>query len=364
LNTREWAAWLVLCCASPFAFANAPSLSIETALPHPSQEASAQPTDTDLDQVSPEGVLDGGSAFDEHAQVLWPMMPKESLAKLAKSFYPNSPILAQRFIQKSVRLSRALGVNIDPNAAFKHAQIIAIPNEKEVRALTHRIKKSDEVSMADEQLKLSYELKAIIPPPIKPSKATEHHAKAMVSTGPVGLALPEVAWPTVSWPMLQLPTQEALNTKMQHSWRAAQMQMADMWLSTKETVLVWNGNLLNTMATWQSQGLRTLQQNKALNIAVVMGLLLLLGLLVWVWQRHYLRRKITLLTTSQTTLMEPTIGDLKWLADADAENDQQATFHLQNQSQDAMQALGADIEVEQGKVEQANHIAHEQTNDR
>jgi hypothetical protein len=92
-------------------------------------------------------------------RVYWPMMPGESLAQLANKLYPNSPILRERFIKKTMSLSRALDTPVSAEQTFTRPGLLIIPNEKAVKELTHRIRKSEEVKQEEEQLRLSYQLK-------------------------------------------------------------------------------------------------------------------------------------------------------------------------------------------------------------
>ena len=83
--------------------------------------------------------------------MLWPLLPGETLQSLATQLYPQSPILQQRFIQRAITLSRhhtASSVstfNLSADTQFKHPQLIAVPHEQALTALTHRIKKAEEL---------------------------------------------------------------------------------------------------------------------------------------------------------------------------------------------------------------------------
>jgi hypothetical protein len=274
----------VLCCDYSFAYATA-DLPIDTALHTlstvPESQTALDANSTSPDQQHLSQQVQSHLLLQDDMQILWPMMPKETLAKLAYGFYPDSPILAQRFIQKSVRLSRVLGVNVDPNAPFQHAQIIAIPNEKEVRALTHRIKKTEELTPSQEQLKLSYQLKQIIPPPSKPQHNSHHTTVATVSTGSGG--------------------QDLLDVNLQHAWHSLFAKAAHGVQSAKVAFSDWDAGFIS---------IKSNAQTNTFKIILGIGLMLMLGLLGWGLQKRHFQRKEALLNTIETSLIEPTISDM------------------------------------------------------
>lgn len=130
-------------------------------------------------------------------KVYWPMMPGDSLNQLAESLYPESPILKERFIKKTLSLSRALDINVQPNEVFKSSGLLIIPNEKAVKELTHRIRKSEEIKQEEEKLRLSYQLKtrpiaaAQIAIPAKTSVPSVATQPAVTAETVVPQALPE-----------------------------------------------------------------------------------------------------------------------------------------------------------------------------
>lgn len=124
-------------------------------------------------------------------KVYWPMMPGESLEQLANTLYPDSPILKERFIKKTLSFSRALGDDVQPNEVFTSSKLLIIPNEKAVKELTHRIRKSEEVQQEEEALRMSYRLKAspVVAAVLPPISAT---TLASTSTVPPAQAHPAV----------------------------------------------------------------------------------------------------------------------------------------------------------------------------
>jgi len=124
----------------------------------------------------------GANAQPKYAdRVYWPMMPGESLEQLALSLYPNNAILRERFIKKTMSLSRVLETPVLPSQPFSAPGLLIIPNEKAVKELTHRIKKSDEVRQTKKDLRLSYQLKT---QPILAPKVDDHVKSQTVTKTP------------------------------------------------------------------------------------------------------------------------------------------------------------------------------------
>lgn len=278
----------MLCLLCPFALAQATDLPIETKLDAAIVSAldtnamqSTLPTQTAETLPPTQDAL--ASTEAEDGQLLWPMMPNETLAQLAKTFYPDSPILEQRFMQKAIRLTKALGVTLLSDTPFKRVQVIAIPDEKEVRAVTHRIKRLQEITHAQSQLQLSYQLKLsdqlkkIIPPPPKPGQtATQQTHVAPVIAKQTVPASSSAATISV-WQQAQATVS---------SWAAI---AKDYWVKTVPSL-----QLPPTMHARLSHP----QWRNGLYLA----LLVLIGLGVWRLQKRYMRRQIALLNTITTTL--------------------------------------------------------------
>lgn len=283
------------------------SITNPTSTQAPTADTTAE-NDNDLSlQTSP--------ITQDDTQVLWPMMPQESLAQLAQTFYPNSPILAQRFIQKSTRLSRSIGVNIAPDVPFKHAQVIAIPNEKEVRALTHRIKKREELQADQEQLQLSYQLKNTSTTKSQPNKSSEHAVKSKLNDVPIALELPEVSVPKIALPTWHAPTMESLTHHIKAASRNVGAQMLSAWKTSKTRLMEWQMYAFGKTDRLSQKHLANMWANQNMRIATFLGGLVLLGLVVWHLQKRYLQRKVALLNNIEASLIEPefsepTIGEI------------------------------------------------------
>lgn len=308
--------WLGLCCEASFVYANTSDLPIETALASVTNPITEQVLESNAPTIASNYVsARSSSILPDDTQILWPMMPEESLAKLAQTFYPDSPILAQRFTQKSIRLSRTLGINIEPNAPFQHAQIIAIPNEKEVRALTHRIKKRDDLVSEPEQLQLSYQLKNASPTKTLHKKSNEHAVKSTLNQVPIALQLPEISVPKVSLPTLNPPKLRNISDHFNQAWHNIVVQLRYVWQTSKKTVMSWQTYALGMTEQLNTQHTVNMLGSQQVRIVTFAGGLVLFGLLLWQLQRRYLQRKIALLNTIESTLtesglMEPTIGEL------------------------------------------------------
>lgn len=285
----------MLCLLCPFTLAYA--LPIETKLDTATQtvavldssEMQAAPS-TQISEIPPE------HAEAEDGQLLWPMMPNDTLAQLAKTFYPDSPILEQRFIQKAIRLTKALGVTLLPDTPFKRVQVIAIPDEKEVRAVTHRIKRLQEITHAQNQLQLSYQLKlsgqlkSIIPPPPKPNKAAAQQQKQVVAAKPVLSHTPAIP-----------PAPSA------RIWQQIQSAVSS-WIDTSNTYWSALTDKVKLPAVIDAGLTQSLSQPQWRNV-LYLALLLFMVLGLWQLQKRYVRRQITLLNTISTTLENTESGE-------------------------------------------------------
>lgn len=318
MTTRGQAALLCLglCYVSSFSFAAATDLPIDTALssinlPANSQAQIPDTPSADYNDLS----LQASPSTQEDSQILWPMMPQESLAQLAQTFYPNSPILAQRFIQKSIRLSRSLGIFITPDVPFQHAQVIAIPNEKEVRALTHRIKKREELQAAQEQLQLSYQLKGPSAVNTKSLKSGEHAVKSTLINGPISLELPKLSVPKIEMPRLNTPNLGSISDNVKNAGQHVGAQMQSAWHTTKTALMDWQAYAFGKTDQLSQKRVTKMLANQNTRIALFLGGLVVLAWLLWRLQKRYLQRKVVLLNNIESTLIEPeftepTIGEI------------------------------------------------------
>lgn len=135
---------------------------------------------------------------------LWPLLPGETLQGLAMQLYPQSPILQERFVHKSIVLSRNFagqdqGLKLTADTAFSHPQLIAVPNEQAVMVLTQRIKKAEEILQgsqtqghsAQQRLSLSFNLG--MPANSTLPSGAQTPAKPQEATKPQQLTQPEEA---------------------------------------------------------------------------------------------------------------------------------------------------------------------------
>lgn len=278
----------MLCLLCPFALAQSADLPIETKLTTvvTALDISTVQLPTQSAETYPQAEETTAPSESEDGQLLWPMMPTETLTQLAKTFYPDSPILEQRFIQKTIRLTKALGVTLLPDTPLKRVQVIAIPDEKEVRALTHRIKRLQEITHAQNQLQLSYQLKLsdqlkkIIPPPPKP---------VQTSTQQTSSTTPTIAKPTIP-----------------ASGSATAMPA---WQQVQSTVASWADKGLQTAPSMQlPPAIHARLSHPQWRNGLYLALLLLIGLGLWRLQKRYMRRQVALLNTITTTL-EDAVSD-------------------------------------------------------
>ncbi len=264
--------------------------------------------------------------------MLWPMMPQETLAQLAQTFYPNSPILAQRFIQKSIRLSRSIGIHILPDVPFQRAQVIAIPDEKEVRALTHRIKKREELLTEQDQLQLSYQLKGPSGVNTKSLKSGEHAVKSTLINGPISLELPKLNVPKIEMPRLHTPNLGSIADRVKTAGQHVGAQMQSAWHTTKTAVMDWQAYTFGNVDRLSKKHATNMWANQNTRIALFLGGLVVLAWLVWRLQRRYLQRKVALLNNIEATLIEteftePTIGEITIIEPNDGRAEHSAMFN-------------------------------------
>ncbi len=74
--------------------------------------------------------LSGDEASPAPDATVWPMLPGDSLNQLAALFYPGNKVMQQRFVAKSIELSRDLDPAIQPNSVFSQPGTLIIPELK------------------------------------------------------------------------------------------------------------------------------------------------------------------------------------------------------------------------------------------
>lgn len=103
------------------------------------------------------------SAIAHKSDIIWPLLPGESLQMLASKLYPQSPILQQRFMQKALSLSRHQGISLHAAEKMEYGKLIIVPDADSVHTLTLPIKKAEDQTiehLAHQGLRLSLQLSA------------------------------------------------------------------------------------------------------------------------------------------------------------------------------------------------------------
>lgn len=95
---------------------------------------------------------------DTEQSIVWPLLPDESVAKLAVKFYPKRPDMQRKFIAKTLQLNKD---NIRIKAAdtkLSNIEAIKIPDLETLSAKAGSIKRSSKKA-DDQSLQLSYNIK-------------------------------------------------------------------------------------------------------------------------------------------------------------------------------------------------------------
>ncbi|MDX1916291.1 MAG: hypothetical protein SFU55_11970 [Methylophilus sp.] len=222
-------------------------------------------------------------------QVFWPMLPGESLNDLAKRFYPDSPILRQRFIHQSLHLSREYGLQISVNEPLKSPQILVIPNEKLVREVTHRIKRVTDIQ-PEENLKLSYQLKQ---PPVKLVAVKSFVVKPPVATPKPSAEHQKLALPHIQLPEITLPTSK----EMAQSFN----QMRAKGIVTMKNI---NRQALQLVDEYKTKRFNQVMNDYRLRNIVLISALIVLSVVIWLLQKAHMRKKVKLLGMIEDTIQE------------------------------------------------------------
>ena len=102
----------------------------------------------DGNTYSPE--VPSNTIVSEQFAITWPVLVGESVEDIAALFYPKNKIMQQRFIHKTLQLSRETNPDLQSNTTFNHSSLIVIPNIKflgshsgHIKLLTNKKKNID-----------------------------------------------------------------------------------------------------------------------------------------------------------------------------------------------------------------------------
>ncbi|MGZ8961196.1 MAG: hypothetical protein ACXW1P_07155 [Methylophilaceae bacterium] len=113
--------------------------------------------------------------------ITWPVLPGESLDRLASRFYPNNTPMQRQFIIDTLELSREQNPGLSPVRVFKHVAVVTIPELKSLSLDVKSLPSATDVSDSNpsnskaSRLRLSYQLHdlpkpsaaSLIPPAMK-----------------------------------------------------------------------------------------------------------------------------------------------------------------------------------------------------
>jgi hypothetical protein len=233
--------------------------------------------------------------LQEGDQLFWPMLPGDTIEQLATKFYPNSPILKQRFILKTLSLSRTLNLNVRINEPFKSPHFVIIPNDKAVRELTHRIKKAEEIKQKQDALKLSY---VLIHTPLGVTDNTTVSNQSQIS-------LPKVQIPEVELPKVQSATVDLsrVKTKVSAYWGSITQKSL---LMTKHL----NQESLGLINSYRSKNFNQILNDYRLrNIALITIILMGSIILWWLNKKHQRQQAAALSLIGSEGLISETLAD-------------------------------------------------------
>ena len=99
-----------------------------------------------------------GEVFSDHSTLTWTLLPHESLEDLAMLFYPKNKIMQQKFIIKTLNLSKDVNPNLTSTKSLNQASLIVIPNIKLLGNYAERIKSKSLMNSSEAELaKLSFQ---------------------------------------------------------------------------------------------------------------------------------------------------------------------------------------------------------------
>ena len=100
---------------------------------------------------------------EQKNSMTWPMLPGESLADVARLFYPNNKSMQQIFVTQTLKLSAEAAPNLKPTTRFEQPTLLLIPTLKSLslKSLSKTLP-SKQKNQNKQALKMSYSLKQAI----------------------------------------------------------------------------------------------------------------------------------------------------------------------------------------------------------
>jgi hypothetical protein len=104
--------------------------------------------------------------------IVWPVLPGESLNRLATLFYPKNRTMQQRFVAKTLELNRDHTPHIEPGTIFAQADTVVIP---ELKALS-RYASPFKAHAAPHRLRMSFQIEDVVKALITPEMLADYEA--------------------------------------------------------------------------------------------------------------------------------------------------------------------------------------------
>lgn len=250
-----------------------------------------------------------------NGNVVWPLMPGDTLRSLAEKAYPNNGELQQRLMAKTIALSREHGIKLGPDDVFSHPQLIVMPSQPKLNQMTQPIKTIDALAVkkVSPNLALSLNLhessalafktapaKPIVPkaipplasqsPPLQATPAQVPSASAVqVATSPVAsvppspdLAQPNPLAPVVS-PSINLPSAPEISTPQKNIKPDQVTQKAKRVSALPTRVEHYDENTIITIDTTvrSDEELAAMKAHSMNMLSVLCGVLLMILVGFW-----------------------------------------------------------------------------------
>lgn len=262
-------------------------------------------------------------------KVFWPMMRGESVSGLAEMLYPDSPILRERFIEKTRAMSRNVHPSLDVNAPFNHPQMIVIPNDHAVRALTHKIKRYEDVSGSPSeektkkrQLNFSYSLKN--PPPIAKTAQPATQKQDKPAAKLPQMKMPEIHAPDIAIPEFKMPAikTDEMKTWLGDFWYQARTGFANLVTKTRGFLIQAVQDSTNLVADYKGKSVDDIVNDYRLRNGILFSFLAVMGIAFWVISnRRAKKQRQSISALASTIKVEPSLKSEESVKPAEAETE-------------------------------------------
>lgn len=119
-----------------------------------------------------EALPDDEALSSTSGAIVWPMLPGESLNRLANLFYPKDKAMQRRFVAKTLELNRDHTPHIEPSTVFTQADTLVIP---ELKALSKQAAPFKAHASAH-RLRMSFQIEDVVKALITPDMLANYEA--------------------------------------------------------------------------------------------------------------------------------------------------------------------------------------------